>query len=95
MLTGISVREVEVQSDTYKYMPLVVTCYSAALHLPKLLQHVHIQKPMYKTEDLNHANSNTNYIKENLSLCTSVSLMEGGIASHILTLELHGEEWSS
>jgi len=43
---------------------------------------------MYKTkEDLNHANNNnTNDIKEKLSLCTSGSLMGGGISPHILNL---------
>jgi hypothetical protein len=42
---------------------------------------------MYKTEeDLNHPNSNTNDIKEKLSLSTYGGLMGGGIAPHILNL---------
>jgi len=68
---------VEVQSDTNKYMHLIVTCYNAALHLPKLLQHVNIQQTMYKTEEgLNHANSNTNYIKENCPCAHQEALWE-------------------
>ena len=46
---------------------------------------------MYKTEeDINHPNNNTNDIKEKLSLCTSGSLMRGGIAPHILNF---GTTW--
>jgi hypothetical protein len=52
------------------------------------MQHVYIQQPIYKTEDLTHPNSNTNDIKEKLSLCTSGSQRD--IAPHILNL---GTTW--
>jgi len=83
--------DIQMYASSSKFNVTTTSCYNAALHLPKLLQHVHIQQPVYKTEeDLNHANSNTNYLKENLSLCTSGSIMGGGIAPHILNL---GTTW--